>query len=289
MFAYLIRKLRDAPVSDEPFRHVSIEDFFSDEHFGAITSAAEIAIGRAEDDQGLIEALHAAGYREINFPGTTTDLASYIAWHAKRDLDVPENGAMTNRDLCEGVGVTLRLQSARTALIGDLMTFLRSDAWLDAIAAKFAIDRAAVYADGGIQKYLDGYEISPHADIRAKALTYMVNINPSDRSADIDYHTHYMRFRREKAYVQAFWNGNPDLDRCWVPWSWCETVKRQTRNNTIVLFQPADDTLHAVRARYDHLETQRTQLYGNLWFHRSRTTGKPSWSDFDVRARIGAA
>jgi hypothetical protein len=95
-----------------------------------------------------------------------------------------------------------------------------------------------------------------------------------------------MRFREQKAYVQEFWKGNQDLDRCWVPWSWCETVKQQTKNNTIVLFQPADDTLHAVRAVYDHLGTQRTQLYGNLWYHACRTTGKPNWTDFDVRSML---
>ncbi len=31
------------------------------------------------------------------------------------------------------------------------------------------------------------------------------------------------------------------------------------------MFAPGNDTLHAVRLRYDHRAYQRTQIYGNLW------------------------
>ena len=33
------------------------------------------------------------------------------------------------------------------------------------------------------------------------------------------------------------------------------------------MFKPSFDTLHAVKAKYNHLVFQRTQLYGNLWFN----------------------
>ena len=41
----------------------------------------------------------------------------------------------------------------------------------------------------------------------------------------------------------------------------CETVKKQCRNNSIVIFAPNDDTLHAVKADYNHLKYQRTALW----------------------------
>ena len=39
---------------------------------------------------------------------------------------------------------------------------------------------------------------------------------------------------------------------------------RTNKNNSIVIFKPSVDTLHAVKMKYDHTKFQRTQLYGNL-------------------------
>ena len=36
------------------------------------------------------------------------------------------------------------------------------------------------------------------------------------------------------------------------------------KNNSIVLFKPDIDTLHAIKLDYNHNKFQRTQLYGNL-------------------------
>lgn len=76
----------------------------------------------------------------------------------------------------------------------------------------------------------------------------------------------YLTFKQEKWFVQEFWRHNKDYDRCWLPWEWCNTVKQQRRNNSIVIFSPSYDTLHAIKLNYDHLQTQRTQFYGNLWY-----------------------
>jgi hypothetical protein len=65
-------------------------------------------------------------------------------------------------------------------------------------------------------------------------------------------------------------------------------VKQQTENNSIVIFSPRWDTMHAIRAHYDHLVTQRTQFYGNLWYETSDVPpyGKgPEFEDFDFVTR----
>ena len=98
----------------------------------------------------------------------------------------------------------------------------------------------------------------------------MVNINPSPESENLNIHTHYMKFKDRYKDIYNFWQTNKDVDRCWVPWSWAETVKRQTKNNSIVIFAPDNDTLHAVKADYNHLKTQRTQIYGNLWYNNKK-------------------
>ncbi|MEO0061585.1 MAG: hypothetical protein RLZZ08_145 [Pseudomonadota bacterium] len=145
---------------------------------------------------------------------------------------------------------------------------------------KFGIT-TPVQIDTGIQKYLHGYEISPHPDIRRKALTWMLNINTGDFSEDQEFHTHYLRLKPEWSFITAFWQGNPQIDRDWLPWSWCETVKRQRQNNSLVIFAPSDDTIHAVKASYDHLGMQRTQMYGNLW-HPARRLPKVEYSQFTI-------
>ena len=92
----------------------------------------------------------------------------------------------------------------------------------------------------------------------------------SEESEKLDHHTHYMKFKKAYSYIEEFWEGNPDVDRAWVPWDWATTVKQQFKNNSIVLFSPSNSTLHSVKANYDHLITQRTQLYGNLWFKTNK-------------------
>ena len=57
----------------------------------------------------------------------------------------------------------------------------------------------------------------------------------------------------------------------------------------MVLFAPGDDTLHAVKSAYNHLLTQRTQLYGNLWWNESLVGGKLNWRDLDLQASAATA
>jgi hypothetical protein len=110
----------------------------------------------------------------------------------------------------------------------------------------------------------------------------MVNLNPGIGSEECDHHTHYLRFRDEYKYIESFWDGNPSADRCWVPWSWCETKKMQRENNSIVIFSPSNRTVHGVKANYDHLAGQRTQLYGNLWYHEVPVKSAPQWEDYTI-------
>lgn len=49
-------------------------------------------------------------------------------------------------------------------------------------------------------------------------------------------------------------------------------------------FSPSDDTLHAVKARYDHLVAQRTQMYGNLWYEK-QSLSKVRFEHFDIVGR----
>lgn len=277
-FNYLIKKIKDSDFSSEPFKHLYLENFFSDAHFQEIINSNEIVSPKATNDSELIEGLKNKGFKPIEFPGCITNSKRYINWH--------ENGKKTTtHSACEGFGMVFRLYDINSNILTELNEFLKSDDFNKAIAEKFGIDFEGSVTDGGIQKYLDGYEISPHPDIRKKAATFMVNINPSSESENMNHHTHYLKFKNSYSYVEEFWSGNKQIDRAWVPWSWTETVKQQTKNNTIVIFSPSNDTIHAVKSDYNHLLTQRTQLYGNIWYKTNSTTSRLEWEDLDLLSK----
>ena len=66
----------------------------------------------------------------------------------------------------------------KSDLLQAVDNYFNSQKFREVLASKFSINLDDVYFDNGIQKYFDGYEISPHPDIRRKSLTYMLNINP---------------------------------------------------------------------------------------------------------------
>ena len=278
-FTYLIEKINEAKFESSPFKHIYIKDFFSKKDFNKILNSTEISCPIAENDEELIQKLIDKGFDPINFPGCITNIRKYLDWHENKK-QVHVNSTV------EGFGMVLRLYRIESDILKELNEFLISDDFNKAISKKFKINFDQCTVDGGIQKYLDGYEISPHPDIRKKAATYMVNINPNSKSESMNHHTHYLKFKDSHNYVKEFWSGNKKIERAWVPWHWTESVKQQNVNNTIVIFSPSDDTLHAVKADYNHLITQRTQLYGNLWYKTDPSQSNLEWSDLDLLKRL---
>ena len=198
-FRYLLDKIQACPFEEAPFRHIEVLDFFSTPHFSEIVACQEVAISVPNDDRALIDKLQTFGYVAIPFPGTTQNIDAYLKWRAGE-------GAHDNNDTCEGFGITFRLVQFRNTLLEDLSAFFASSDFLGCVADKFRIDLDGVRLDNGLQKYLHGYEISPHPDIRLKALTYMVNVNPGVGSEAKTIHTHYMSFKDEFRYVQEYWS-----------------------------------------------------------------------------------
>lgn len=282
MLHQIIAKIEQAEIQTEPFRHLELFDLFPQDIFEQIISAPEVALGQQANDRELVNTLAAGGWKPIPFPGTTENVETYLKWHAN-------GGKVLNTNTCEGMGITFRLFTFQSPIMLQVQEMLQSDEFKNAIAKKFGVALEEMTYDAGIQKYLDGYEISPHPDIRRKALTYMVNINPAPESEKMEYHTHYMRFRPERQYVGSYWQHNDSSERCWVPWDWCETVKQQRQNNSMVIFAPSNDTMHAILAHYDHLSNQRTQLYGNLWHKNPKPIAlSPDWEHYVIGEKSAA-
>jgi hypothetical protein len=277
MFNYLIDKIIKAEFLSYPFTHLYIENFFSDNDFNKIVNSSEIKIPKALSDADLINTLETNGYKAIEFPGCITYKKKYLKWHKNRKKNTQINTST------EGFGMTLRLIDPKSEILKKLNEFLSGEDFNKALADKFLLNFEEVYADNGIQKYLDGYEISPHPDSRHKETTFMVNINPHKDSEQMYHHTQYCTLKKEYNYLYDFWKNNLDINRCWIPWDWAETKFIQTKNNSIVIFSPSDNTIHGVKTNYNHLNGQRTQVYGNLWKKNQKKIKMPMWSDLDLR------
>ena len=276
-FGYLIDKIKNADFAIDPYKHITIDNFLSVEHFKAITAAKEVNLPKPKSTEDLISNLQLHGYEIQEFPGCTTSAKDYLACYNSNKWPV-------DKEILEGFGLTFRLKKYNTNLLEKLVDFLNTDEFKLSLKAKFDVTRKT-YIETAIQKYLHGYEISPHPDIRRKALTYMLNINPSEKSEKMNIHTYLMKFKPERKYILNFWENNIDVERCWVPWSWCESEVEISKNNSIIIFAPSNDTLHAVKLEYDHLEFQRTQLYGNLWYEKKDTKYLIEYPELDILSR----
>ena len=110
----------------------------------------------------------------------------------------------------------------------------------------------------------------------------MININPNENSENLRHHTQYLKFKKDKEYIKYFWEFNTKAERPWLPWTYCNTVFTHKKNNSIVIFSPSNNTIHAVKANYNHLKGQRTQLFGNLWYKNYEKKIQYSWEDFEI-------
>jgi len=257
-YDYLIEKILDAKFVDEPFPHIYIEEFLSVEDLDLLTTCDTIKFKEFENTEELISTLKKS-YTIQEFPGCKTSVKEYLDWFYNRtDFNI------NNREIVEGFGMVWKLNDEKSKEIHQLKKFLNSDKFKQALHQKFEINvQTRIYTV--IQKYLTGYEISPHPDIRQKMLTYLININTEEIAEKMDIHTHLLKFKPDYQHIQKIWKEHTNLKRFWVPWDWCETKRIINKNNSLVMFKPGNDTLHAVKLDYDHLKLQRTQIYGNLY------------------------
>jgi len=257
-FSYLSDKILNAEFDYSPFKHVLIEDYLSEKHLNIVLSEEQIHFDEVYTTEELIDNLFAYGYVIQNFPGCSTDVKEYLRHYKSDSFPSQRKG-----NPVESFGMTFRLNRYDNPFIQEITEYFNSSEFKNAMVEKFEIGFETRIITA-VQKNLSHYEISPHPDVREKGLTYLLNINKDDSISDYPIHTHLLEFKDEWKFIKDYWKTNLSKNRCWVPWDWCNTVKNTTKNNSIVLFSPNVDTLHAVKLYYDHKKFQRTQFYGNL-------------------------
>ena len=269
-FSYLSNKIEKCEFSTLPFKHLYIENFLSDEHFKLILNDKQIHFENKPDTLSMINELTLNNYDVQQFPGCSTNVQEYLT-ALNDDIWPNERGGTP----IESYGITFRLKEYKSAFIKSLIEYLNGPEFKLTLENKFDLEPNNRIITA-IQKNLSKYEISPHPDVREKALTYLININ-KDSSVDKEpVHTHLLKFKPEYEFIYDYWKNNLSENRCWVPWDWCESIKITNNNNSLVMFAPNVDTLHAVKLDYDHTKFQRTQLYGNLMYNK-KIVPQMSW------------
>lgn len=263
-FNYIIENIENAVFVDYPFPHLEITNFLSREHLDIILNDKQIHFEEMSNIDLLYNELMKHDWGIQFFPGCTTNWSDYLKYLTNKNK-------FTTKNPVEGIGVTFRLKSYKNKLIKKLIKFMNSDNFHQVLKNKFGISNDTNIISA-IQKNLSGYEISPHPDIRKKCLTYLLNIN-NEKIETLDCHTHLLEFESEYKYIGEYWKTNPHVERCWVPWNWCRSIKTINKNNTMVILKPdsSPPTLHAIKLNYDHLKYQRTQIYGNLMYKNVST------------------
>ncbi len=257
-FNYISEKILNAEFSQEPFKHIFIEDFLSEDHFQQIINDPQIHWDENKNTEDVIATLFQKKYEVQKFPGCITNPYEYVKRYNTNDFPTGRKG-----NPVESFGITFRLREYENPFIARLVDYLNGEEFKTTLETKFNI-KAQTRIITAIQKNLSHYEISPHPDVREKALTYLLNINKDSSVDNEDVHTHLLEFKDEWKFIPEYWRTHLSKNRCWIPWDWCNSKKVCTQNNSIVLFAPDIDTLHAVKMQYDHTKYQRTQLYGNL-------------------------
>ena len=255
MFDYIIEKIFSHNFKFDPFKHLEVDNFLKESHFNDIINDKRIKFKQLKNFNDLFLELKNKNYELIGFPGTSVSENEFLNNLGKKNIN----------DLVNNKGLVYRLifkKKIFKSTLDKFNDFVNSAKFIECLKSKFEISRN-IRVETGFQKYLTNYEISPHPDIKSKSLTFMLNINPSPKSEEINFHTQYLTFKENYKFITSEWEKN--IDRCWVPWSWCELIKSQKRNNSIIIFQPNSHTLHAIKASYNCLLTQRTQFYGNFW------------------------
>ena len=255
-FSYLSQKILDSPTLGDPYDHIQIDNFLNDDHLSKVLNNSQVHFSEIASHEELIQTLLDKKYEIISFPGCKVDINEYLARL--------HSGVWTYKDgvPIDSFGITFRLTDYQDTFLKSLITYLNGDEFHNSIKKRFDIEENTEIISA-VQKNLTKYQISPHPDVSTKSMTYLININKDESVSEYEVHTHMLKFKPEYDYIYGVWEKG-DLEREWVPWDWCDTVKTHSPNNSLIMFKPSHKTLHAVNLDYPHLKFQRTQIYGNL-------------------------
>ena len=118
MFDYLLKKIKNAEFRDFPYRHIYIEDFFSNSDFNKIVKGTQINLPAADSIEELIKILKDNGWTPRPFGGCTINEKAYIRWRNKKET------GYENVDTCSGFGMAYDLLEPESKWLNIFYLFL---------------------------------------------------------------------------------------------------------------------------------------------------------------------
>ena len=118
-FDYIIDKIKTAKFINDPYPHLYIKDFISEEHLGIILKDTQIHFKEVFTDDELYNELIKQDYKIQQFPGCVN------TWIKYKEL-LQDNTYIENSDLVESMGITFRLdyQNVKSGVIKELVEFM---------------------------------------------------------------------------------------------------------------------------------------------------------------------
>jgi len=277
-FSYISEKIMMAEFCSDPFEHIIIDNFLSDEHFNLIVNSDQVKLPEFNNLKELVNHIVNSGYDLRTFPGASYSIETYIESLETGDWDI-------DKRKMSALGLVFKLNKFKNPLMAELFDYLNSKQFHDCLKEKFSVSRKTKISTS-LQKYLDKFELSPHPDTVNKCLTYLVNINTIENIEGVEMFTHLLDFKPERKYIGEYWKHNTQYDRDWLPWDWCDIKKTVNKNNSLVMFAPTYKSLHAVKCNFNHLKFQRNLIYGNLMYDdvdREKDFLIVPYTEFDIK------
>lgn len=230
---YLLNKINNVNVIQEPFPHIIISNFFNDDDLNNILN--NININKLSDINSK--------YEKTYYPGAINKKINLL----KRP---------------SGKGLVYSLKRNILQNNSSLIYFLDSDKLKEVLFNKFNkknIDGWNVYQ---INKDLNGYEISPHPDVTGKVITYQINLTNTNYLNNYNLSTKLHKIKPE--YKNKIEELKKKETRPWGKWEWFdEGIHIPYIKNTFFAFAPSDNTYHSVKLEnYPQDNFQRTMLRG---------------------------
>ena len=126
-YDYLIAKIENAEFNLEPFSHIIIEDFLSDEHFDEITASPQLNKGKFSNTREMLECFLDDGFEIVTFPGCIRSVDEYVEFFDGGAVKV-KNRLIEGygRGVVQSYGMAIGIKEHKENSTKDLLSFVNS-------------------------------------------------------------------------------------------------------------------------------------------------------------------
>lgn len=266
-FDYVLKKIENAPIITDPYPHIIISNFLSDNDYDNLLYSHHIDIydksclhiPKVNTYNELKSKLQYAGWEPISYPGAVSGKTGSDLLNRPTGKGLVYKLVDKKADGENGIRTYLDMFLTRT---DNTLNNTSVNTFINTLLNKFKYANNIGWNVYEYNKDLNGYEISPHPDVSGKLVTYQLNLAPDNLLAEYNLATRLLKLRPE--YTDEIEKLAKTRARPWGLWEWFdETSSVPFIGNTFFAFPPTNDTYHAVKLEeYPEKIQQRTMIRG---------------------------